>query len=133
VTYLLDADTLNYLLKARSPVTERFREAIRVGADFALSLTVHYQITRYLKLKGASRVLHEYRSLVSGWATVGLDNVDWDTAADLWAQRHQMGKPIEDSDLLIAVMALRTGATLVTNNLRHFTDLGLVAETWTVP
>jgi predicted nucleic acid-binding protein len=56
---------------------------------------------------------------------------DWRTAADLWASRHRAGKPITDSDLLIAVSALKSGATLATNNLRHFDDLGLSLETWT--
>jgi hypothetical protein len=71
VTYLLDADTLNYFLKAISPTKERFNEATATGATFVLSLVVHYQITRYLKLKGATRVLEFYSNLVSGWLPVG--------------------------------------------------------------
>jgi tRNA(fMet)-specific endonuclease VapC len=133
VTYLLDADTVNYLLKTRSPVKERFREATGAGASFVLSVIVHYQITRYLKLKAATRVQQFYVTLVSNWQLVGMDASDWDTAADLWAQRHRVGKPIEDADLLIAVAALKTGATLVTNNTRHFSDLGLAMENWTSP
>jgi predicted nucleic acid-binding protein len=35
------------------------------------------------------------------------------------------------ADLLIAVIALKTGATLVTNNTRHFEGLGLAVENWT--
>ena len=131
MTYLLDADTLNYLLKVRSPVKERFEAAIRDGATFAHSVIVHYQITRYLKLKGARRLQRFYASLTAGWYLVGLDAADWDTAADLWAERHRVGKPIEDSDLLIAVVALKSGATLVTNNTPHFTELGLTLENWT--
>jgi hypothetical protein len=57
VTYLLDADTINYVLKAISPTKERFREATAAGSTFVLSLVVHYQLTRYLKLKGSTRVL----------------------------------------------------------------------------
>jgi predicted nucleic acid-binding protein len=133
VTYLLDADTLNYILKSISPALERFEAATRAGASFILSPTVHYQITRYLKLKNATRVLRFYTGLVSGWVAVGLENTDRDTAADLWAQRHRVGKPIQDADLLIAVVALKTGATLVTNNVRHFDGLGLTVENWLLP
>jgi predicted nucleic acid-binding protein len=132
VTYLLDADTLNYVLKGLPQVTQRLRQATAAGADFVLSLVVHYQITRYLKLKGATRVQQFYASLVSGWSPAGLDATDWDTAADLWAQRHREGKPIQDADLLIAVIALKAGATLVTNNTRHFEGLGLTVENWTL-
>src|SRR5438045_244371 len=108
--YLLDADILNYLLKNMSPVTQRFREATRLGAGFVLSVTVHYQVSRYLKLKGASRVEQFYANLVANWLPVELNRQDWDTAADLWAQRHRAGKPIQDADLLIAVAALKAGA-----------------------
>ena len=132
MTHLLDADTLNYVLKGLSPPKERLRQATAGGASFVLSLVVHYQITRYLKLKGATRVQRFYEQLVSGWSVVGLEEADWDTAADLWAQRHRVGKPIEDADLLIAVIALKTGATIVTNNTRHFEGLGVAVENWTL-
>jgi len=130
VTYLLDADTLNYVVKGISPVKERFRAAVAGGASFVLSLVVHYQITRYLKLRGSARLLRLYARLVTGWLPVGLDEADWNRAADLWADRHRKGHPIEDADLLIAVIALKTGATLVTNNTRHFSGLGLKLENW---
>jgi predicted nucleic acid-binding protein len=132
VTYLLDADTLNYLLKSLSPVTERFREAATAGAEFVLSDVVHFQITRYLKLKGATRIERFYSRLTSGWKLAALEWADWDTAADLWASRHRQGSPIQDADLLIAVMALKAGATLVTNNTRHFEGIGLTVENWTL-
>ena len=83
-----------------------------------------------MKLKGATRVLEFYSNLVSGWLPVGLERADWERAADVWAQRHRVGRPIQDADLLIAVIALKTGATLVTNNARHFEGLGLTIENW---
>ena len=41
------------------------------------------------------------------------------------------GTPIEDMGLLIAAHALAVGATVVTNNTRHFSKVpGLVVENW---
>jgi tRNA(fMet)-specific endonuclease VapC len=84
MVYLLDADTLSYLLKGRPPVTHRFRQAVLVGDEFLL-------------------------------------------------RRHRDGKPIEDADLLIAISARQAGATIVTNNTRHFDGLGIPVVNWAQP
>ena len=128
--YLLDTNTLNYVLKKVPTVLGRFEAAVAAGADFVLCPVVHYEATRYYKLKNASRLLHEYQTLAAAWAWQDFDGNDWDTAADLWARRHRAGSPIEDADLLIAVTALKTGVVLVTNNTAHFQDLGVALENW---
>jgi tRNA(fMet)-specific endonuclease VapC len=131
VIYLLDTDILNYVLKRDAIVVQRFEQALREGHGFVLSAVVDFEITRYHRLKGMHRVARFYASMVELWSRVEVEADDWRTAADLWASRHRAGKPITDSDLLIAVSALKSGATLATNNLRHFDDLGLSLETWT--
>ncbi len=93
---------------------------------------MHYEVTRYLKLKGARALARSYEELVAAWERLEILGGDWDVAADLWAERHRVGRPIEDSDLLIAVGALQSGATLVTNNTDHFEDLGIEVENWAV-
>ena len=128
--YLLDANTLNYAVKRIQPVVARLKAATQTGATFVLSPVVHYEVTRYLKLKDARRLFRDYNALVADWERHGLDEADWETASDLWARRHRGGAPITDADLLIAVSALKTGAILVTNNAGHFQDLGLALENW---
>lgn len=61
----------------------------------------------------------------------------WDAdAADWYAEvRHQLigsGQPIGEMDMMIAAHALSAGATLVTNNRRHFEriEAPLVVENW---
>lgn len=112
------------------PVKDRYRAAAQAGARFALSVVVNYEVVRYLRLRGSTRMERDYHSLVSNWTLVELTSADWDTAADLWVARHRKGRPIEDADLLIAVTALKAGAVLVTNNTRHYADLGLTLENW---
>ncbi len=128
--YLLDSDTINYILKERPLVIEHLRQARRSKAEFVLSPVVDYQITRYLGLRGAHRMLRFYARLTSLWARPMLDEQDWQMAVDLWIERHRAGRLIEDADLLIAVTARRTGAVLVTNNERHFEELGVTVENW---
>lgn len=128
--YCPDTDTLNYLVKQNPPVVHRFDEIAALGHHFLLSPVVDYEITRYYKLKGAQRFERVYRDLTQEWVRSEIRALEWERASELWAQRHRMGRPIEDADLLIAVSALKHGAILVTNNTRHYEDLGLMLENW---
>ncbi|NLC56530.1 MAG: type II toxin-antitoxin system VapC family toxin [Armatimonadetes bacterium] len=130
MTLLLDSDIVNYLLRKSPRVGEQLRDAIRRGDEFVLSPVVHFEVTRYLRLKGSHRAMRFYRDLTARWNCYEFTPDDGNVAVDLWAQRHRAGRPIEDSDLLIAVSALQAGATLVTNNPRHFEGLGIALESW---
>jgi predicted nucleic acid-binding protein len=130
---LLDTNTLNYILKKRQPATERFRKATEGGARFLLASAAHYELTRYLELKGANRLMHIYRELVESWLPCNLDFEDWTSASLLWAERHRAGKSISDIDLLLATLARKHQAILVTSNTRHFEGLGLILEDWSLP
>ena len=130
--YLLDADMLNYTVKDVGNVNARLRQAVNTRAQIVISQVAHFQVTRYFKLIGASRQLAVYNSIIAGWQRIELSGADWDNAADIWAARARIGRPIENADLLIAVAALKIGATLVTNNTRHFEGLGVPLENWTL-
>lgn len=130
---LLDSNTISYILKDRLPVRERLDSAIRQGRTFLLPSVVHYEVTRYLDLKGARRLSQLYRELVDGWQTCDLTFDDWNEAARLWAERHRVGRSIADFDLLLAVLARKQEAILVTSNTRHFEDLGIILEDWALP
>lgn len=130
MTYLLDSDMVNYLLKGTPLVRNRFEEAVKQNAVFVLCPVVHFEVTRYLKLKGATRLLSSYLKLTQAWKTTTFDMGDWDRASDLWTLRHQQGMPITDADLLVAVSALKEQATVVTNNAKDFFHLNLQVENW---
>ena len=130
MNYIVDTNTLNYIIKKIDPAIRRYEEALAAGHTFHLSMVVHYEVTRYLKLKEAAKLQRFYEELISTWRHIPLDFADWNAAATTWALRHRAGKPIEDADLLIAVEALKVGAVLVTNNVSHFDALGLTIENW---
>lgn len=130
---LLDTNTLNYILKDRPPVRQRLDEAIREGRTFLLASVVHYELTRYLDLKGAHRLLRLYEELTATWRPCFLSFEDWAGAARLWAELHRSGRSVSDFDLLVAVLARKSNAVLVTSNTRHFEGLDLPLEDWTAP
>lgn len=70
--------------------------------------------------------------MTAGWQRCEPSFEDWDEAARIWAERHRTGQGISDPDLLLAALARKWNATLVTNNTRHFEGLGVNLEDWTV-
>jgi predicted nucleic acid-binding protein len=131
MSLLLDTNTLNYILKDLSPAPTRLDEAIRQGRAFLLASVAHYELTRYLRLKGSHRLLRLYHQLTATWQTCEPSFEDWTEAARLWAELHSSGRAISDPDLLLAVLARKWNATLVTTNTRHFKNLGITLEDWT--
>ena len=130
MSLLLDSNTVNYALKGRQPVIDRLDRAVSAGSPLLLCSIVHYEVTRYLKLKGSHRLARFYEDMVASWRLCDLSSLDWDTAAQLWAERHRLGRSISDFDLLVAVVARRESAVLVTSNTRHFEGLDIVLENW---
>lgn len=131
--FLPDTNTVSYLLKRRPPVVRRFGEAFEMKAEFLLSSVTHYELTRYLDLKGSSKLLRAYEETTAFWRRCNLDFAGWDDAASLWAERHRLGRSVSDLDLLLAVVARREEAVLVTSNTRHFRGLGIELEDWMTP
>ena len=91
---LPDTNTLNYLLKRLPPVVERFQEATEKKAEFLLSSVTHYELTRYLDLKGARKVMEAYERITGSWRRCDVDFEGWDEAARLWARRHRLGRAV---------------------------------------
>ena len=60
---LPDTNTLNYLLKGFQNVRGRFDEAVDRGDQFLLGSVVHYELTRYLHLKGSHRMMRAYEEI----------------------------------------------------------------------
>jgi predicted nucleic acid-binding protein len=131
--FLLDTNTLSYLTKGYPPALDRLDAADSEGAVFLLAVVVEYELTRYLNLRGMRRLLRNYERLTASWQPCNLSSGDWREAAKLWTELHREGRSIADLDLLIAVLARREEAVLVTSNTRHFRDLGVELEDWMAP
>lgn len=129
---MLDTDIASYLLKGRAPGVEARLRGMRPG-DLCISVMTRAEIQF-----GLQRLAPEHRLHIAVQQLFRMIRVlPWDAeAADWFARlRHQLdtiGQPIGLFDLMIAAHALATGATLVTNNERHFRRLRapLLVENW---
>ncbi len=129
--YMLDTNICSYVLRSRPPsVRERFDEAGpgALAVSTVVLAELLYGAERHPKAAVISR---EIRDLVSR-----LDVIPWDEGAaehygSLRAALEKRGRPLDAMDLMIAAHARSRGATLVSNDVRHFRKVeGLLVANW---
>jgi tRNA(fMet)-specific endonuclease VapC len=127
--FMLDTDISSYIIKRRpATLVEKFEKhgetlnvsvitaaELRFGAEKAARPTLAELVEAYLDrlaiLDWTNEVTHHY--------------------ARIRTELERSGKPIGNMDLLIASHAVSQGMTVVTNDLKHFSDIpGLNVEVW---
>jgi tRNA(fMet)-specific endonuclease VapC len=130
VTYLLNTDTIVFLLRGNRSVAGRIREA---GDDHIATTAInlaelYFGAFNSVRVEDNLRAVDEFRRATRVFS---LDS----TAAVLFgkvkASLKRERNLVNDSDLFIAAIALSTHSILVTNNVRHFNRIeGLMLESW---
>lgn len=127
--FLLDTDISSYIIKRRpASLLERFEKHVEW-----LSVSVMTAAELRFGAEKASRPA--LTRLVEAFLE-RLTVLDWTEGVTFHYARtravlEKAGKPVGNMDLLIASHALAEGATLVTNNLKHFAHVaGLKVEVW---
>ncbi|MDR1853867.1 MAG: type II toxin-antitoxin system VapC family toxin [Azoarcus sp.] len=118
--FLLDTDTASFIIKGRSPAIRKTLQTISPD-DIAISAVTAAELRYGLKRLPPEHRLH---MLVAEFLKT-IVVLPWTDSAAVWYAeiRHQLtasGQPIGELDMMIAAHALDVGATLVTNNLRHY-------------
>ena len=129
--YMLDTNICSYVLRSRpASVKERFDEA--GPAALAVSTVVLAEL-----LYGAARhdraaaIRREIADLTSRLNVVPWDEEAADHYGDIRATLERNGKPLGAMDMMIAAHARSLGATLVSNDVRHFDRVeGLLTANW---
>lgn len=127
---MLDTDISSYIIRRRpGPLAERFEK----HADALCVSVITVAELRFGVEKARSAKLAE---LVENFLE-RLSVLDWTSAvtphyARVRAALERIGRPIGNMDLMIAAHAISEGAIVVTNNVRHFTDVpGIKLQEWT--
>jgi tRNA(fMet)-specific endonuclease VapC len=130
---MLDTDIASYIIKKRSPEIESRLSRIP-PSEVCISVVTRAELLYGLKRLTPSHRLHlavrQFLRLVR--------SLPWDVeAADYYSDiRHQLtseGQPIGELDMMIAAHSISVGATLVTNNTRHYSrmEAPLTLVNWT--
>jgi tRNA(fMet)-specific endonuclease VapC len=137
MSYILDTDHISLLLQGHVPVVQRL--AAHPPSEIQVTLvTAQELLGGWLPLLQRKQTVGRYV-----WAYVGLRRtidflcdanlLDFDTqAAQEYERLRAAYRQLGTNDLRIAAIALVVGATVVTRNIRDFSQVsGLKVEDWT--
>jgi len=128
--YLLDSDTLVFLLRGNERVVGNFEA--HAADPMALSVVTygelfHGAMKSSRPVRNAARVRHMGEIL----RIIDVSPAIMETFGTLKADMEQAGVRRDDLDVMIAATAIHLGYTLVTNNIRHFGGIAdLTVENW---
>ena len=135
--HFLDTNAVVHFTKRNRPhLVRRMVQALDDGTELVISpvvlLELEVGVIRSSTPVAAREALEMFLSLIS--AVPPFERRDAELAARIRAGQLRQGQVIGAFDLLIAAQAIRSDATIVTNNVRDFSRIpGLKWEDWTLP
>jgi len=133
MAHVLDTTALSALMRADGDASQRLLhlDPNEVTVPQPVLAEVRYGLARLPKSKRRAKLEERLEILLSS-----LERTPWTDEVsrafgDLKAELETRGKRVDDFDVAIAAHAVALGATLVTENIRHFERIrGLAIENW---
>jgi len=128
--YLLDTNVLSDLVVDVENVSRQFSQAIAEEHTLCLCHPILYELRRGLIWrKNTTKYSIFNEKILPRLILVPLTDADWQQAAQLWVYAVSRGKQHSDIDLLIAAIAKRLEASLVTGD-NDFDTLPIQRVNW---
>jgi tRNA(fMet)-specific endonuclease VapC len=129
--FMLDSDISSYAIKGGFPAVDthlRRLDAMQVCISAVTRGELRFGVRR---LTGATELAARVERFLNGVPTLPWDEIAADEFAEVRAELERGDNPIGTMDMMIAAHAKSIGATLVTNNVKHFHKVkGLSVENW---
>lgn len=120
---VLDTNIFSYLLKGTHEIDSKLRNELLQENSIIINPITYYEIKRGLLAIGAAKkigIFNEFCNLFDiGEFTIEV----FDKAAEIYALLRNKGRTIEDADIFIMAFCICNEYVLVTNNLKHFSDI----------
>ena len=130
VIYILDTNVITDRFNRLPQVLDRLNDVGESGHVLGLCDPVRYEVLRGLLKVNARRKLRLFHETIMPLMDhLALTDEDWRVAARLWASMRNQGKQFSDVDLLIAALAQRLNAVVVTAD-NDFEALSIQRENW---
>ncbi len=127
--YVFDTNAITDILKRRPQILTIIRERQHEHVMCVCS-PVHYEVRRGLLAINATTQMKTYETQIqTQFEWVGIQDEDWEQAAELWVAARSKGKQLSDIDLLLAAIAIRLDAIIVSADL-DFDALPVKRESW---
>ncbi|MBK8022738.1 MAG: PIN domain-containing protein [Chloroflexi bacterium] len=127
--YLFDTNAIADLMNDHPAMVAQVRAHQREDV-LGLCQPVDYEVWRGLRWRTAAGQLQLYINRIRPqFEWIPLIDEDWRQAAQFWAETRRAGKQLSDVDLLLAALAYRLNAVIVTND-DDFGALTVRHENW---
>ncbi len=131
--YLFDTNAISDLLALQPEVHKQSQAAQLQGDTLAICRPVYYELLRGLLWKKAQKKQSVLRyQLLPQFAWVSLQDDDWEQAAQFWADAIGKGRQLADADCLLAALAHRLDAVIVSSD-QDFDALPVKRQDWRIP
>lgn len=134
VKYALDTNVISEYLRENESVKNHIVYARMNHIPLYIPSIAYYEIIRGFERISALRKLKEFYDFYELLEPIYLDRDDMEVlgmAAKIYASLCKNGKKIDDNDIFIAATAMAHDATLVTDNIKHFSRIeGLKLVNW---
>lgn len=127
--FMLDTDSVSFALRGRGNVGARILD--HRPSEICVSSITLAELRYGADRRGSPRLHALIDTFISNVAVLPFDEECAARFGALGAQLSARGTPIGDFDVLIAAHAMAAGATLVTNNTKHFSRVrDLTVQNW---
>lgn len=127
MNYLLDTNIVTAIIKGDPHAVAQF---LSHSADVIfLCPPVYFESMRGLVWKKALIQIAALQTLQSQLGWIPVIEQDWTLATQLWVNTVSRGRQLDDIDLLIAALAIRQNAIIVSAD-KDFDALPVSRETW---
>jgi len=122
--YALDSNIISFYLKGNVAVIKNMEEAINGDHTLVIAPIAYYEVKRGLMLINAAKQLRKLESLCELFPVGELGDYLLEEAANLYVQERKAKRNTEDADIFIAAFCLHNDYILVTDNMKHFQNIG---------
>jgi predicted nucleic acid-binding protein len=130
VIYLLDTNTISYWMEEHPTIIQKVQEHIAQNDVLAVCGPIYFELQRGLLWRNSTAKLTNLNEkILPQLSRVPFTEGDWLQAARFWADATRQGKSIEDVDLLVAAVAYRINAIIVSSD-QDFDPLPIQREDW---
>ncbi|MFM8454029.1 MAG: type II toxin-antitoxin system VapC family toxin [Gammaproteobacteria bacterium] len=138
IKYLLDTDTVSFLMKKKHPYHNTLFEKIRNHIESSIAISVitlseiQHGLEKTTDLNKKDLIQRALDKILESFIVLEFNDDAAREYGKIRACLQALGQEIGIMDSMIAAHALSQGLTLVTNNLKHFQRIkSLTLENWT--
>ncbi len=131
--FLLDTNAITDFSRPSPDFVTNRNRRLRQGHKLGLCSPVYYESLRgLLKVNATTQITQLRNQVIPLFEWIPVIDTDWLQTAQFWADMETKGKKLSDMDLLIAAIAHRLDAVIVTGDA-DFEALPIRCENWRLP